>query len=233
MVVCVYALVSSGTQPLRARGLHGERLRRIGHGPVAAIIGELPKTPRPSTRNLRRYDPIVRGLAARFPAILPARFATCFAAADELFVILDSRRQEFQRALAHVRGRVQMTVRIVGAGEAGRAGEASRVDSAAPPAPLAPPAPPALSGTAYLRARADAVARERHLPGFDPVREAVRRWVRDERVEKRAGIASVYHLIPRASTDAYRTALDRAANDVGLRVLVTGPFPAYAFAERL
>jgi hypothetical protein len=237
-MICVYALVPSGTRQGRLRGLRGERLRRIGHGPVTAIAGELPGTPRPSTGNLRRYDAVVRGLAARLPAVLPVRFATCVATTDELLAILDSRRREFQRALAHVRGRVQMTVRVVGADEAGRASEAGSarrdsVDPPGPPARRASPAPRAPSGAAYLRARADAIAREERISGFDPVREAVRRWVRDERVEKRAGIASVYHLIPRASAEAYRATLTRAAADARLGVLLTGPWPVYAFTRPL
>jgi hypothetical protein len=57
--------------------------------------------------------------------------------------------------------------------------------------------------------------------------------VRDERVEKRAGIASVYHLIPRASAEAYRATLTRAAADARLGVLLTGPWPVYAFTRPL
>ena len=72
---------------------------------------------------------------------------------------------------------------------------------------------------------------QRDVPGFDSVRLAVRRWVRDERVEKRMNVATVYHLIPRASAPAYQRALRSAAAGSGLRVLVSGPFPPYAFAS--
>jgi hypothetical protein len=54
--------------------------------------------------------------------------------------------------------------------------------------------------------------------------------VRDERVETRAGVTSVYHLVPRAAAEAYRRALDRAAAAQGLRIAVSGPWPPYAFA---
>jgi hypothetical protein len=43
-------------------------------------------------------------------------------------------------------------------------------------------------------------------------------------------VASVYHLIPRASVPAYRRALQSAARDAGVRVIVSGPWPPYAFA---
>jgi hypothetical protein len=55
--------------------------------------------------------------------------------------------------------------------------------------------------------------------------------VRDERIERQARVASIYHLIPRSSADAYRVALDRAARKAGLRMRVSGPWPAYAFTN--
>jgi hypothetical protein len=56
------------------------------------------------------------------------------------------------------------------------------------------------------------------------------RWVRDERVEHRGEVSSVYHLIPRASTEAYRRAVQTSADAAGLRVIVSGPWPPYAFS---
>jgi hypothetical protein len=52
-------------------------------------------------------------------------------------------------------------------------------------------------------------------------------------VEKRASIATVYHLVPRASAGAYRRALARAAAAEGVRVVISGPWPPYAFADPL
>jgi hypothetical protein len=86
------------------------------------------------------------------------------------------------------------------------------------------------SGTEYLKARAAAAASAHEIAGFAPVRAAVRRWVRDERVERRGTVASVYHLIPRAQTVKYRRALEYAAREAGLRVMVSGPWPPYAFS---
>ena len=50
-------------------------------------------------------------------------------------------------------------------------------------------------------------------------------------MEKRQGVASIYHLVPRGSTDRYREAIQRAAADARVRIVVTGPWPAYAFAD--
>jgi hypothetical protein len=171
---------------------------------------------------------VIEGLVTRFPSLLPARFATSFDDLAELTFVLRSRQRSFRGALAHVRGRVQMTIRIVGAGEAGKASGAGEPN---PLPPFVPPALPAPSGSDYLRARAAAAAHAREVAGFEPIRGAVRRWIRDERVEHRAGIASVYHLIPRASADSYRTAVARAAATSGVPVILSGPWPPYAFAD--
>jgi hypothetical protein len=155
-------------------------------------------------------------LAGRFSAIVPVRFGTQMAE-DELRFVLSSRRRALARALAHVRRRAQMTVRIVRR-------------PAAPERRAEPDMRLPLTGRDYLRHRARAAAAARTVPGFEPVRNAVRRWVRDERVEHRGGVSSVYHLVPRASADAYRRAVQRSAAASGLTAIVSGPWPPYAFA---
>lgn len=227
--LCVYALTADRAARIAVRGLSREPLRVIREGSVAAIVGTLPRAPRVTRDSLRGYDAVMRALAARFATLLPARFGTTFDDPVELVFVLRSRQASLRRALAQVRNRVQMTVRMVEASGAGEAGEAPGPGSKTPPPLL--PAPPAFRGTVYLAGRAAAAAREREVAGFEPIRAAVRRWIRDERVEKRAGVASIYHLVPRASADAYRAALERAAVASARRVVVTGPWPPYAFAE--
>jgi hypothetical protein len=165
----------------------------------------------------------MRELAARFHAIIPVRFATLMAE-DELMVTLLARRAAFARALAGVRRRVQMTVRVV-PGQGGRGSARSDVGRPFRSASDAIP----ITGRDYLKARAREAAATRVVPGFEPVRLAVARWVRDERVEHRAGVSSVYHLIPRSSAEAYRRALQASAAATGLPVIVSGPWPPYAF----
>ena len=221
-MICVYALTGRRAGRIAARGLAREPLRAITTGAVTAIVGELRRAPAPSESTLRRYDAVIRGLAGRLPAVLPARFGTCVADPEELRLILRSRQQALRQALARVRGRAQMTVRVVSPAISAGPAEAGR---------HAPDGISRASGSAYLKDRADIAARAREIPGFDPVRAAVRRWVRDERVEKRSGIASVYHLVPRGSAAAYRHALERAAKEAALEIVVSGPWPAYAFTE--
>ena len=113
-----------------------------------------------------------------------------------------------------VDGRVQMTLRIFGRGA--RAVDPSRTGRGA--------------GTRYLE-----VARRRDtLPELDPLRERLGELVRAERrTIHRAPplIATVHHLIDRGDARRY---LERARGCGGrgaaMRVLTSGPAPAYAFA---
>jgi hypothetical protein len=224
MILCVYALTAVGRDAQRpapkVRGLAGERLRWIRAGRVAAIAGECARRPKPSLARARRYDRVVRAIATDVTAILPARFGTCFSSVEDLERTLRAREGALRRALAAVRGRVQMIVRVPD----------SSADGANPPRSSARAGS---SGAEYLRARAADIARARHVAGFDPMRAAARRWIKDEAVEKRGRVASVYHLIPSASAAAYEEAIRRAAGEAGVRVVVTGPMPAYAFADLL
>jgi hypothetical protein len=218
-VVNLYAIVRAGrTTAIRTR--HGRQLKQITSGPIAAVVREVTSAPAASPAQLRRYDREMRELAERFPALLPARFATVMPA-DELMFILSSRRRDFQRALSHVRGKSQMTVRIV----SGAATPQRRRAAASRPQVAA-------SGGEYLRARARDAAAQRVVPGFEPVRKAVARWIRDERVEHRNGISTIYHLIPRTSSTRYRQVLQEAAADAALSAIVSGPWPPYAFTSR-
>jgi hypothetical protein len=103
-----------------------------------------------------------------------------------------------------------------------------RVHGPAAPAPLnAPPA----SGTRYLEDR----RRARKLPELDPLRTALQSLVRAERTERHSEpglLASVYHLIDKGRAADYARAVETARLD-GLRVLVSGPWPAWSFAPEV
>jgi hypothetical protein len=228
----VYSLTGRAAR-VSAAGLSGVRLRVVREGPIAAIVGERTAVTRPTPEDLRGYDRIVRALASRLPAVLPARFGTSFDDLDELKFVLRSRRASLGNALAHVRNRVQMTVRVVTEPVEGPATSTREAHFGDPRRRRRRRQEGGTSstGAAYLRARAERAARERHLPAFDPVRRAVERWVRDERIEKRQRIATVFHLVPRRSADAYRRAIERAAPAAGLQMIVSGPWPVYAFVD--
>ena len=220
--VRVYAITNSRTVPV----IPG--LRAIRVGTLAALVAGTRQAPVPSPANLRRYHRTIAAIADALPAALPARFGTLMTEA-ELAVVLDARAPSFSAALRRVRGRVQMTLRLTGAPT--RRGRPSPLDAARGALSASrradrPPATPG-SGRAYLRALA---IRDRDISGFDTVRDALRSWIEEERVERRGDVVTVYHLIPRRSSAAYARAAARSIPTAGFRGVVSGPFPPYAFS---
>jgi hypothetical protein len=208
-MLCVYALIPRGVSV-------PDPLQTIAAGRIAVVVGRMARPPKASETALRTHDRVLRQLADTAPALLPVRFGTCFDDGEELKLILRSRQDTLRRRLVAVRGRAQMTLRFAQLPNPNPLRDANSQRAS--------------TGTAFLRAKMAAAARAREIPGFEPVRAAVRRWVRDERVEKHGSIATVYHLVPRGSVEAYRRGALRAAQAAGLRVLVSGPFPPYAFS---
>jgi len=232
VTLCVYALSVPGLGRIAATGITGERLRLVPVGGIVAIVGEMSRTPRPTEDHLRKYDRVVQALSRRTPALLPARYGTHVRDLYELALILGARQDALRRRLKAVRNRVQMTVRIptsdrdVGRALLGSPGRPDKVRRRG-----TKKSGHSGEGGDYLRSRARDAAAARDIPQFEPLRAAVRRWVRAERVEQRGGIATVYHLVPRGSVEAYRRALDEEAREAGVRLMVSGPWPAYAFAD--
>ncbi len=218
-VLYLYALVDEEPAGPLGEGIAGEPLRLVP-GAIAAVAGDLPERPTPGRETLERQDAVVRRLAGRFGAILPARFGEAFADGHALAARLEPRAARVATALALVRGCVQMTLRVFGE-----------------PEPLADPEPEPAGGpgTRYLAARRKAGERARSLPEIDPLREALRPLLRAERIERHTDggllLGTVYHLIPRAQAAAYFDVLEEGKERIGgRRVAASGPWPPYAFA---
>jgi len=228
MIVCVYALVSPAPARLKLAGIGGERLRVITVDRLSAIVGELKRVPGPTIRNLRRYAAVIEAIASKVPAILPARFATTVADRDELAFILRSRGTALRQRLRAVRGRAQMTIRLVGSdpGDVTLRGQTPVTRRSG-----VRPRNKATQGTQYLQQRIAIAARARAVAGFDPIRNAVGRFVKDERVEKRGDVVTINHLVPRTAASRYLTAVERAAEEGAIRLSVSGPWAPYAFAD--
>jgi hypothetical protein len=223
MIWCVYAITSARAGRVRGVGLRGEPLQLWRGGTVAAVVGRMPRAAKATPLNLARYHAAVQRLWEGCSAVLPARFGTHTDDPAEVTAILRARGATLARRLAIVRGRGQMTLRIVRDPADARSG----IENPEPELPM----PENGSGRGYLRARAAASRRAARVPELDSLRHVVRRWVRAERVDVRPHVATIYHLVPRASSVAYRRALHTAAADTGVKVIVTGPFAPYAFAD--
>ena len=228
MILFVYAVVSSSRPVQRLTGVGGERLRAIPCDGVIAVAGGIRRRPAASTRNLRQYAAVVESIAARVPAILPARFGTTFDDVAELTLVLRSRGASMRQRLRAVRGRTQMTIRLLGSDAVNGP---SRGQTPVTSRTGVRPRKSATQGTQYLRQRLAVLRTARQVPELAAVRPAIRRFVKDERVERRGGIATVHHLIPRATAERYRAAVEHAAAKSGIRLIVSGPFAPYAFAD--
>jgi len=252
MSVYVYAIADAPVPLADLRGVCGESLRIVasGNGAAHAIAGDV-EGPQPAltVETLRAQDVLVRDLAARADALLPSRFGSSFADERRLRQTLDELTPRLERALARVRGREQMTIRLFRDTPLPAAEQAVDVDDVddndatdnrdAGPGPGAGPGQGEGPGTRYMRRRA---AEGRQLPAeAEVLRGGVADVIEGERVERGQSssapvIGSIHHLIPRGSADAYRARLDQAvASPVfaasGIRLRVSGPSPAYAFAE--
>lgn len=209
----VYALTGAPVPDLAAVK---RDLVSIDLGGIFAVAEPMTQVPPVSEDALRRQHDVVVAIAGRADAALPARFGS-LVDEPELRRIVDARRDAIDGALDLVRGREQMTARIMGA----RAPDAAAQD----PLPA--------SGTAYLHARR-AAASGAGLPGVDAVQRAVHDLAAADRVQPGPSMVTLYHLIPSGASDSYRARVAAAARDiVPLVVRVSGPWPPFAFVPEL
>ena len=215
----VFALTGGAAAPFAAAGHEVEFVDTHG---VYAAIERVSGPPPVSEEALRAQHEVVAAIASRVDAVLPARFGT-MVGETELGAVVLQRRDVILDALALVRGRVQMTVRLLRA-EAG-AKEAEN-----------PPERPAATGTEYLESRRVALAPPPLPVPIPAVEAAVRSMVIAERVERGGGraAATLYHLIDAHQVKSYRKAVAQVQDQIGVAALtVSGPWPPFAFAPDL
>jgi hypothetical protein len=200
----------------------GHRIEFVPAGAVYAAVERLGERPAVSEETLRAQHRIVERIAAKVDAVLPARFGS-LVDLGELDRVVALRRGGIRDALELVRGRTQMTVRLL---------------DAVVRAPVAPPPHRGAvteSGTAYLQARRQAGVRVLS-PAVAAVTGAVRDIVAAERAEAGEGrvAATLYHLVGHAGVEKYRKRL--AALQAGLdqqTLSISGPWPPFAFVPEL
>ena len=191
-------------------------LRTLRLSGIEAIVEPMTSRPEPTIESLQTQQEIVTRLAARVPALVPARFGSIMKEAS-LRSLVETQHDAIAAALRRVTGCAQMTIRVFGTSDL--------------------PAPAVLraaSGTAFLEQRR---ARAHYLPAeVDVIRTQLGRYVREERVEPGARTlrVTVFHLVARESVDEYRQRAEDLHSMLPLhQVTVTGPAPAFAFAPEL
>jgi hypothetical protein len=186
------------------------RIEFIKIGNLFAVIERRAAPPIVSEQELRAQHDVVTTIFSRIQDLLPARFGA-WMDGQELTDTVARQKEQIVDALDFVRGRVQMTMRFLGA-------------AAVPPRELARYRE---TGTEYLMARRDAdrsIARE-----ATALRAAVRELVIAERVDRGSSRipASMYHLIARDAVAAYAAAARPFQSE---SISLTGPWPPFAFA---
>jgi hypothetical protein len=210
----LYAIVGRRPRGPLGNGIGGGALTVVRAG-GAHVVVERASAPEPTPRALRAHDRIVKRIAALTPAVLPFRFGSVVADPAALRTMLEPVSAAVATALELVDGCVQYTLRVYG--------EAAR-ETSEPPRGAGP-------GTRWLGVR----LRARRVQEIAPVTDATAAYVRGARAvrhDRPPLVASVYHLVPRSETRAYRAALTRSARGLDrVRVKTSGPWPPYAFAE--
>lgn len=198
-------------RPPRRRGLGGAALRLATVDGLAAVYSRHRSLrPRPSPELLWAHERTVGALMSH-DAVLPMRFGTVLADEAALVEALGRRRHELAANLDRVRGRVELGVRVLA-----DAGER----------------PDAATGRDYLLARVEEHrAAERAARDIHPPLAAL---ARDSRTRPPTGPGTLFaaaYLVDRRDVPAFRGEVERAAAAAGLRAVLTGPWPAYSFAE--
>jgi gas vesicle protein GvpL/GvpF len=223
--VYVYAILGERPVTPLGSGIADEPLTLVTGGDLVAAVGVMDAAPDATRHAVLGHDAVVRRLAEASTAILPARFGMIHEASalvDWLATAADGLRD----ALRLVAGREQMTLHVFELEEpvVEAAGEAPDEDDAE-----TAPGP----GTRYLTQRRRQ-RREAAVPELAPLRARLGGLIAAERIERRTTPpfrASVYHLVERGRSAAYRDAVESNRDLVrGVRLRVSGPWAPYAFA---
>jgi hypothetical protein len=225
-VIYLYAITDRPDLPLPAEiGLGGTSLFSLAYQDIAAVVSALTTaTVSPTEDNLWQHEAVVEALMAD-RAVLPVRFGTLLADESAIQAALAAHYTNFASSLDRVRGRVELSLRVLWDFEFRISNFEFRPDS----------------GRAYLMARLE---EERQRQAWRQRAEALAAELRTPL--DRLAAESTHHVLvtPRLLlTAAYLVEQDKVAafqREVEalsavypeLRFLCTGPWPPYNFVSR-
>lgn len=219
-VLCLHALVPEGATPA-PEPVHA----RIPLGPVTALVSAMPEAladEGASLDALLSHDLLLGCYLAQGP-VLPVRFGSCFRDEDALREALAPQAEALAGRLAALDGLAEYAL---------------TVEPGAAPAPAPEPAEKPASGRAFLKARkaqrdgraeagqvrADAL-RALHDRACALARES------DLRPPRPPRLLSLSLLMQPAQAERLRGELQDWSRRTGPTARLTGPFPAYSFAD--
>jgi hypothetical protein len=236
-----FGVVPAGVAPPDLPGPDGDgRVAVVAHGDLAALVAPVPLETfgtdplQRSLEDLDRVEALARAHEAVLDAalaggpVVPFRLATIYADEEHVRAMLDAERAVLAAALARIHGMVELGVK----------------GFLVAPEPE-PQAAGVASGTDYLtqkRAARDAAEATRgatetavatiHARLAEQAADAVLGRPQDRRLSGRDAemVLNASYLVPAAGLDGFRERVRSLSAD-GIELEITGPWPAYHFAE--
>jgi hypothetical protein len=208
------------------RGISGAAVRIAKFEDVSALVSVCrADTFKVTRKNALAHHEVVRSITKQTTP-LPARFGT-IVTVQQLSSYISTNRQAIKAKLAHVRGGVEMNVRMIAT--IADISPDSTVDNVLGP------------GTAFLLEKQREILREQvgvaqkgQLSAW--LREKLGNLIKEEKISvvpsETVILARADHLIGRGDVEEYRTKMARAvAERPEVRFMVSGPWPPYSFAN--
>ena len=227
-MIYLYAITDLPDLPVPAEpGLEGTSLFSLAYRDIAAVVSPLTTSAVPPTEdNLWQHEAVVETLMAD-RAVLPVRFGTLLADETAIRAALAAHYANFVASLDRVRGRVELGLRVLWEMADSRWQTAGSSQQ-----------PSATSGRAYLMARleeerqrqawreqAEALAEEIHAPLDQLAADSTRQVLITPRL-----LLTAAYLVERDQVATFRQKVEAlSAAYPKLRLLCTGPWPAYNF----
>jgi gas vesicle protein GvpL/GvpF len=221
VILYLYALVDRHVDLEGLSGVAAEALRLIDAPKARVIAGRIDAVPVVDRATLETQDRLVRALHGRTDALLPMRFGTALNDDEAVRRAIEIIAADLPARFDQVRGKEQMTVRVLRTRPVGAKG-ALGAEHTGPPIDVG-------LGTKYLQQKAQADL----PPEIAPLRDALRDLARATRIETGSGdlVATVYQLIDRGAGNEFSQRVTAAASRMPtLTLRVSGPAPPYAFA---
>jgi len=229
-VIYVYCLAADleWTLPSR-RGLGGGAMRSVMVGRIGALVSEVGGSVVTDPRNATIHGEVVHAALESSSAVLPCRFGALFANEREIRALLQKEYSRLEAALARVRGKVEVGIRVLidGPPPTSRVEEDFREGLTA--------------GETYL------IAKRRQRERISELSESAKRvrvevdeatapfWDDVRTVERRTReglMLTLSYLVDREKVSLLERAYGKLRGQrPGLKLLYSGPWAPYSFAE--
>jgi gas vesicle protein GvpL/GvpF len=227
MKLYAYCLVEDvDTLVVSVRGIADTPLSMLKIDEFGIVISEGESFPLTQRESAMAHAAVVRSLLDQ-TTLLPFRFGTVLTA-EQLRHYVTTYKPALKKNLAHVRGCVEMDLKIIW--------QQAKSDADQPPENEKPG-----PGTAFLeKKRREILGDERQSAQKTELSNLLRKplgaLIRDEHIELRPSkttvLAAVFHLVEKANAGRYNEIVQEIRNNrPDLKIRLSGPWPPYSFAN--